>query len=314
MRTGTKRSLVRAVAYALLWVAASFVAGCDESSRVPTVGRQGGPLGQSEVARVNGVAISIDAVAEVARALKVQPRVALDRLIGEQLLVEEAQRRGLDKAKAVETTARQAAVQTLLEREIETIAVSEDAITERYEAQRERFVKPERRKSLHILVSLGRDVSETRAAAGQALAAGILAELTAASDPKQVWERYRSVRELDGFTIKAEDVPAAARADGFAPEYLDGLFSIAAPGVVPTPIRTDFGWHVLLVTAIVPAETTPLEQARVTLRNELLQSVRAAGLEALVEKVTRAHRVERDAKAVDALLHADNEALGITVP
>jgi hypothetical protein len=146
------------------------------------------------------------------------------------------------------------------------------------------------------------------------VAGRILGELRAADDPKRVWERYRSVAELEGFAIKAEDVPPAARVDAFAPEYLDGLFSRPAPGVVDALARTSFGWHAIIVTTIVPGQTTTLEQARATLRRELLSTVREQALQQLVATLTKSHRIEHNEPTIEALLHADADSLGMAAP
>lgn len=263
---------------------------------------------------MDGSSIGVADVERTARTLKLDPTTALDRLIAERLLVQEAQRRGVHRAEAVEHVARQAAVQLLLEREVEHVAVSEDAIAEAYNNQSARFIVPERRASLHVLVTVKRDDSAERQRAAERVANGILRELSAADDPKTVWETYRGVAEREGFTIKAENVPAAARTDAFAPEYLDALYSRPEPGLVEASVRTDFGWHAIIVTTIVPAQTTTLEQARATLRAELLLKTRQQALEELVATLMRRHRVERDKAAIDALLQADATTLGLITP
>jgi hypothetical protein len=268
----------------------------------------------SEVARVNGASIDVAEVQRVVTASHVEPTVALQRLIGEQLLVEEAARRGFDRRAGVAHTTQQAAVQALLTQEIEHHAPSDDEITSAYEAQRERFLQPERRKSLHVLVSLKRSDVESRRSAAERLVLRIVQELSASPAPRAVWERYRTLSTLEGFTIKAEELPAVSRADPYAPEYLEGLFARAQPGVVPTPMLTDFGWHAIVVTEITPAQATTLEQARETLRKELATAQRKAAVDAMIAATRAKHRVVPNQPVIEALLHADEQALGLSGP
>ena len=66
-----------------------------------------------------------------------------------------------------------------------------------------------------------------------------------------------------------QDLPLA-RAEGmFVPEFSRALFSQSGLGVVPEPVRTQFGYHAILVTEIVPARGTPRSEALELLQAEL---------------------------------------------
>lgn len=268
----------------------------------------------TEMARVDGVPIDLAEVQQVTDATHLAPNIVLERLIGERLLIEEAQRRGFDQRPEVEHVARQAAVQALLAKEVERRIPSDDEVADAFAAQRARFEQPERRKSLHVLVTVKRDEPAERSQIAERLAQAAIQELTSAPDARTVWERYRTLGALDGFAITAEELPAVSRADAYAPEYLEGLFSRAEPGVVQTPKHTSFGWHAIVVTEIVPAQNTTLEQARDTLRKELATTQRKAALDALVESTREKHRVVPNEPMIETLLHADAEALGLSSP
>lgn len=298
-------------------VSAAFVVACDgvvERDAATDTRTRRPPAAATEAARVNGVVIAVAEVAAAASLLNLDPKAALERLVAEQLLVAEAKRRQLGALDDVERVGRQAAVQLLLKHDVEGVTVTDEAVAAAYESQRTRFVVPERRASLHVLVSIKRDEPQERQRLARSVAQGVLAELRAAGDAKQAWERYQGGAELDGFAIKAEEIPLAAQTDPYAPEYLTGLFSLSVPGLVPELVRTDFGWHAIIVTAVQPAEITTLEQARLPLRGELSVKLREKSLEQLVAALERRHRVERDEATVDALLHADADALGTAAP
>lgn len=267
-----------------------------------------------EVAVVDGAPILLDQVATTASELQIPPREALERLIGEQLLIGEAERRGIGDAPEVSQIARQAAVQAVLEKLVESVVIGDQEVTEAYQRQRERFEVPEKRASLHVLFALNRKVEKDRDEAAMRHAQGALRELLEAPEPRAIWERYRQLGNVDEFPIKAEEIPPASRSDNFAPEYLDGLFSLSEAAVVPNAVRTDFGWHAIVVTEIVPARNTPLVEAHATLRAELMKARRSAALDELVHDLSMSHPVERNEAAIDGVMRAQDEASGAPGP
>lgn len=56
--------------------------------------------------------------------------------------------------------------------------------------------------------------------------------------------------------------------NGLLPEVADPVFD-AKQGDVVGPVKTSLGWHVLVVKAIVPEQTTPFEQVKAKLADEL---------------------------------------------
>jgi hypothetical protein len=158
------------------------------------------------------------------------------------------------------------------------------------------------------------EVGKGRDEAARQQAQRAVAELRAASAPRAIWERYRALGTLDGFVVKAEEIPPASRRDSYAPEYLEGLFSLAEPGVVSMPVRTSFGWHAIVVTEIAPATKTPLTEAHAVLRREMSETLRAKALEALVREASESHPVVRDEAAIETAMHAQDEGVGAVAP
>ena len=69
------------------------------------------------------------------------------------------------------------------------------------------------------------------------------------------------------------------------PEYLAALFSQSELGVVPRPVRTEYGYHGIVVTEITPAVITPKPEAFATLRAELTTAKRKTRLDALLREL-----------------------------
>jgi len=246
---------------------------------VQTGGTEADP--STVLATVADTPITAGEVVALARAAGLSPRDALDRLIAEQLLAREAQRRGYATRPEVSAAVERASVRAWLEAEIEravpasTITDAEIATT--YAMQRARFERPEMRTAVHILLPLDAGADESRSAAAQRFAARAVAELRA-EGPDVVLARYTAdPAALSGaFHVTAEQVPDLVRGGAFDPAFLDAVFALRAPGVVPEPVHTQFGWHAIAVVAIRPELIVPLETARRTIRRELLAARRGA--------------------------------------
>lgn len=127
-----------------------------------------------------------------------------------------------------------------------------------YRAQPERFDAGEQVRARHILVRADRDDAE-------ALAREILAEASApGADFADLARR------------KSDDVSSAARGgdlgafgrNRMVPAFESAAFGLKAPGLVPEPVQTEFGYHVILVEEIRPAGRQAFEDVRASLLDE----------------------------------------------
>lgn len=255
--------------------------GCgDPSSEGASTARTTGDaeVGGEIVATVDGHPIRLADVEAELRASGGTPREALDATVRRELLALEATRHGYGDRREVRRSFRQATVQALLaaiEREHPATSISEEALRRAYAEAGTRFEVPERRSSRHLLVRVP-DAGREREA--RRVASAILAELEA--DPSK-WEAFASQTERDGFALLVEDVPAVARDGSVEAGFEEVLFAGDAPGLRPDLARTSFGWHVVEVGAITPADTRSFEAVEGELREELLNRARFAALNAL---------------------------------
>jgi peptidyl-prolyl cis-trans isomerase D len=150
---------------------------------------------------------------------------------------------------------------------IATVEVSEREIEDAYAANRNRFETPERRQVLQALLP-----SEAAAAA--------LAQRWTPETPFP--EIAAAAREAGG---NASDLGLSAAADLPLPALAAAAFALVE-GAVSAPVRSPFGWHVLRVVAIEPAERREFADAREELRAEIAAE-RAADL-----AFDRANRIE----------------------
>jgi PPIC-type PPIASE domain len=233
------------------------------------------------VSTVNDAVIHADELRELANSAGLSAAEALRRLQAERLLEQEAERRGYAGDSTSQRLARQALVQALLERDVESEPVSDAEVASAYAGAVSRFERPEKRTSTHLLARLPNAPTPEQERAAHDFADYACKQLLAASDvPATLEELQHETSPL--FSVVMEKLPAVAQRGAFVPAFSEALFSLPGTGVVPHPVRSEFGFHVIIVTAITPAEPTPLEAAQATLRRELATRKRERRLASLL--------------------------------
>ena len=82
---------------------------------------------------------------------------------------------------------------------------------------------------------------------------------------------------------------------------------VAAPvGKVTGPVKTDFGWHLILVSETRTAAQPTLDE----LRDELAQEIEQKAIEAKVAEITAAATIEKPGEGLDPALLAKTDLLG----
>lgn len=264
------------------------------------------------VATVDGTAITLGEVEDVVRRTGLGPREALTRLEEELVLAhaagvpDEAVRRDADRV------ARRAAVQALLRHDVEERfrpeTVPDDIVRARLEHDAAMFAQPERRASVHVLCRPNRDAPPEGEAAAERFCRDVLEAVVAASDPRAAAEAYAGTDTTGRtFTVTVETVRPARRDGELAEEYAAALFSLPAPGAVPDLVHTRFGWHVIVLTEVVPPWSIPAEEAERVVRRQLAVEARAAALDALARELLARTEVVLDPRGLDLAMRAPLE-------
>ena len=71
-----------------------------------------------------------------------------------------------------------------------------------------------------------------------------------------------------------EELPPIAAQDDFDPVFLNTLFRMR-PGELSPPVRTQFGWHTILLIEVIPARTIAPSDVRTELAEHALLRKRA---------------------------------------
>jgi peptidyl-prolyl cis-trans isomerase D len=145
-------------------------------------------------------------------------------------------------------------------------AVTDAAIKTYYDKNLSRFSVPEQRTVIQVVLPTEKD-----AKAAAALLKG----------------RKTALRDVPGKIKTARLVDlGSVRRDSLLPALAEAAFALQKPGIVPEPVQSPLGWHLLQVTAIQAGSVTPLAKAQGEIRQTL------AGEAAYEEAVAIAGRIE----------------------
>jgi peptidyl-prolyl cis-trans isomerase C len=237
------------------------------------------------VARVGGEEIRLSqlraAVQELPEELRNAPEamllpVLLDQMIATRAIIAAARAEGLHESPEVRARVRaaeeEALQEALIRRELAPL-LTEEALRARYQREIAEAPREEEVSARHILVPTE---AEARAIALEARRPGVdFAELA----------RRRSTGPG---AREGGDLGFFRRGDMIA-EFAAAAFALQPGQITETPVRTQFGWHVIKVEARRTVGPPSFEQARAEIRARVFQESVAR----IVERYLSAANVER---------------------
>lgn len=231
------------------------------------------------VAIVNGAPIQRSDVEEARGRLPARMRqvplqvvfeLLLDSLINTKLVAGQAREQGLHEEEKIKRQMARIEDQILerafLVRYIEE-RVTEDALQERYEKLVEETKDKEEISARHILV-------ETEGKARE-----IIADLKKGEDFAELAKKRST-----GPSASAGGDLGFFSADQMVPEFAKAAFALDKGQFTETPVKTQFGWHVIKVEDRRATKPPTVEEVSETLRADLAREIGAAYIQGLREK------------------------------
>lgn len=148
---------------------------------------------------------------------------------------------------------------------------SEEEILQTYERISERLKTAEVRRASHILIGVDGDTDEARADA-QAEAEAVLSQAQAGADFSELAAEYS---DDTGSANSGGDLGVIARGQMVQP-FEDAVFAMAE-GELAGPVETQFGFHIIKLTALQAGQQQTLDEAR----DEVVAEARRAAAEAM---------------------------------
>ncbi len=255
--------------------------------------RRAPPRAEHPVARVDGEVVTAEEVTEVAAALHLDPRAALDRAIGTHLLAREAARRGLVSAEDRQDVAWHARVQVFLQREVEARVTEASLPTREVEdvlnARRVELTPGELLQALHFVAVVRPQEGPAAHAAARERAARFRARLLALGGEHPTVDQFTAAaREFAGALNRAERLDPFDRegytAHGrYVPEFAEHAWALTDDAPLSPVFETIYGEHVALRLALVPPAPRPRDEALAIVRRDMVVRKRAETLQGILE-------------------------------
>lgn len=270
--------------------------GCDRApertvdTRLPEVP----PPPESEVvARVNGKPITVSDVERQARAAAVPADKALDQLVRAELLAQAAESRGLTADREVQVRKDQEMVRRYLQTTFETESTPENTISttllkKAYDQNSMRLVHPDLRQVDHILFMADKDNPVAAALAEEARQGALKLPKGDSEAAQKAFTEYgeglRPGAEQRGVQMRIENV-VTARTGWTVEPFAAATFALEGPGSISQVVQTKFGYHVIRMQRVIPAENVSFEEATPTLRKGLWPRVRREAFARFLERI-----------------------------
>jgi peptidyl-prolyl cis-trans isomerase C len=237
------------------------------------------------LATVNGQPIHMSDVKEATASLPPQARMMqpqqlypmlLEQLIDARALLIQAQRTGLDKDPDVQRAmqaAQDRALESALLNKVVRPQVTDEAVKARYDEQVAGKTGETEVHARHILVP------------DEATAKKIIAELKKGADFAALSKEYS---KDPGAAKQGGDLGYFKKTD-MVPEFSAVAFSLKDGEVSPTPVKTQFGWHVIQVIEHRSSQPPSFDQQKDELRQQMVQ----AAVQTEIKQVRGAVKVEK---------------------
>ncbi|MBL8486387.1 MAG: SurA N-terminal domain-containing protein [Rhodocyclaceae bacterium] len=148
----------------------------------------------------------------------------------------------------------------------EQVAVSDDEVKARYQAQQDRYTRNEERRASHILVLAAKGAPDAEKAAAKAKAEDILAQVRKA--PGDFAKLAQQHSQDPGSAKQGGDLQWFPRDGRMVKPFEDAVFGLKE-NQISDLVVTDYGFHIIRVTGIRPGGTRPLEQVKAEIAAEL---------------------------------------------
>jgi len=144
--------------------------------------------------------------------------------------------------------------------------VTDAEVQKLYDSRSSQYQVPESRRASHILIAVPQNANEAQREAARKKAEEILAEVRKA--PQRFAELAKKYSQDPGSAQKGGDLGLFSRGMMVKP-FEDAAFGLAKVGDISGVVKSDFGYHIIELTGIVPARVRPLADVRAQLVAEL---------------------------------------------
>jgi peptidyl-prolyl cis-trans isomerase D len=162
------------------------------------------------------------------------------------------------------------------------VTISEDDLKRSYQENLKLYTQPEERRASHILIKAEKSAPEADRKAARAKAEGLLAELR--KNPAQFAELAKKNSDDPGSGANGGDLDFFTRG-AMVPPFEAAVFA-AKPGQISDIVETDFGFHIIQLTAIRGGQAQPYEAVKARIEDEARKQLAQKQYAEAAEKFT----------------------------
>ncbi len=162
------------------------------------------------------------------------------------------------------------------------IPVSDTDIQSYYEQNAKQFTIEEQRRASHILVAVKKDASKAEQAAAKTKAEGLLAKVR--KNPAEFAKLAKENSDDTGSAEHGGDLGYFGHGMMVKP-FEDAAYKLKE-GDISDLVQSDFGYHIIQLTAIRPAVVKPLEEVKDEIANDIRKQQAAKKYSELAETFT----------------------------
>ncbi len=144
------------------------------------------------------------------------------------------------------------------------VKVSDEEIRQWYEDHKDKYHQKEQRKARHILIRLPKDASDQEIQAKKKEIEEIRARIKNGADFAKV---AKEVSQDPGSAQNGGELGFFTK-DAMVKPFANAVFSMKK-GEISQPVRTRFGWHIILLEDIKPERTIPLNEVKQQIKAKL---------------------------------------------
>ncbi|WP_379787767.1 SurA N-terminal domain-containing protein [Massilia agrisoli] len=162
------------------------------------------------------------------------------------------------------------------------VTVSDAEVADFYTKNQQRFGAPERRTASHILINANKSASAADKAAAKQKAEAILAEVRA--NPANFAAIAKAKSQDPGSAELGGDLGVVEKG-AFVPSVEDAIAKLKQ-GEISGLVESEFGYHIITVTSVVPAATKSLDEVKGEITAELKKAKMSKKFSELAEVFT----------------------------
>ncbi len=197
------------------------------------------------------------------------------------------------------------------------VQVSDAEVTDYYTKNLKNYTTPEQRQASHILINLARDAKAADQAAAKAKAEAVLAEVR--KNPANFAEIAKAQSQDQGSAPQGGDLGVVEKG-AFVKPVEDAIYALK-DGEVSGLVQSEFGYHIIKITSLKPAQQKPLEAAKDEIAADLKKQKMSTKYSEMAETFTNmvyeqseslkpvADKLGLKIQTVDALTRKPNPAL-----